>query len=157
MNKRENIKEVLGTRKAYTKHMLGLKDDEELSVFSIPTVLWRVLRGNNKEAISFALDMTYFVSEIKQTLQWVVTGVDYPTGEVLTPQRRVLQSVAWTSRLLFYVLGWKTALEIHKNGIEPNDYYMFLVLMALYATGPLAYRSNYYKKLQEFAIRQMEE
>ncbi|MBP6257091.1 hypothetical protein KA405_05310 [Patescibacteria group bacterium] len=69
MNNRENIKEVLGTRKAYTKHMLGLKDDEKLSLFSIPTVLGRVLRGNNKEAISFALDMTYFVSEIKQTLQ----------------------------------------------------------------------------------------
>lgn len=69
MKSRGNIREVFGTRKAYTKHMLGLKDDERLSVFSIPTVLSRVLRGKNKEAISFALDMTYLVSEIKQTLQ----------------------------------------------------------------------------------------
>lgn len=157
MNNRENIKEVVRARKVYTKHMLGLQDDEKLSVFSIPTVLWRVLRGNNKEAISFALDMTYFVSEIKQTLQWVITGVDYLTGEVLSQQRRLLQSVAWTSRLLFYVLGGKTALEINKEGIHPNDWYMVLLLMVLYATGPIAYRANYYKKIHEFAMRQRQE
>lgn len=157
MNTIESVKEVVGTRKAYTRHMLGLNDDEELSIFSLPTVLARVLRGHNKEAISFALDLTPFVSTIKQALQWVITGVDYPTGDVLSLQRRVLQSVASTSRLLFYVLGGKTALEINKEGIHPNDWYMVLLLMVLYATGPIAYRANYYKKIHEFVMRQRQE
>lgn len=144
------IKSTLWARQAFTKNMLWLSQDDSLSLKKTPWILYNTLTGKNKEAISFALDRVQWLSEVKQLTQSII-GKDIPTFEKLSMQRRWLQFVAWSSRILFYILTYVTVKDTIGDWIENDDYYRFFLLPLLYWLWPIAYRMNYYKKLEEFA------
>jgi len=69
---------------------------------------------------------------------------------MLSSSRRILQSISGTSRLLFYVLWGNTAVDIYREWVDTQSYIMFMILAVLYTIGPVAFRANYYKKIEEF-------